>query len=590
MDGGLQLWNAVTKESGPVLLGHTETVLGIAFSPHDQWIASSSQDNTVRLWDVSTGALLSTLNGHENFVYGVAISPDGLQLASGGADERIRLWEMNSNRSSSSSSSLSTAELQGHNAGGGPVLSVVYSPDGGSIMSVCDHTFRQWDATTGAIGSFSFDFPRPRNMEATVFSPDGNHIISSDDKDGFIQLWDRHTGAEGLLLEGHTSQVIEMAYSPCGRWIASASWDNVVRLWDLHDPKQNRVIDGMGDDVYESVGSLMFTRAKELRFAVSASNGFVRFFHPPSGELLLSKKLSESRIQHMTSSPDGRQLALNIDFSVFLWDMQSDKPSVELKGHTGYVYTIAYSPCGQWITTGSEDRTVRVWRRGPLTLPSEDEEEEEEEVENWSCAYVVRGFLGTIRTIVWNHVKPLEFVTGCIDGSVRVWQVSSGSVDGDYDNDNTVSVKLIWGSNLRILCAEGLAFESAVGLASKHQTLLSQRRFNEGTTVASGGDGWGEEASGGTEGDGWGDVGSVNNRWDYAGTARNGDGWGDSGGASHGGGWGDEGVADVGTDGWGDEEAATTEGDNWGDEEEVVDFEEDGYCDEEAIFAKEEGW
>ena len=69
-------------------------VESVAFSPDGRFLASGSQDQTVRLWEVPTGQSLKTLSGHTNKVWSVVFSPDGRLLASGSADATIKLWDI----------------------------------------------------------------------------------------------------------------------------------------------------------------------------------------------------------------------------------------------------------------------------------------------------------------------------------------------------------------------------------------------------------------------------------------------------------------------------------------------------------------
>ncbi|KAG0318081.1 hypothetical protein BGZ97_004368 [Linnemannia gamsii] len=62
----------------------------------------------------------------------------------------------------------------------------------------------------------------------------------------------------------------------------------------------------------------------------------------------------------------------------------------------------------------------------------------------------------------------MELATACEDGSIRVWRLSSD------DNDGNVVAKLIWGTNLRLLCAEGLIFKDVIDVSPIHQKLLVQ--------------------------------------------------------------------------------------------------------------------
>ncbi|HNO80219.1 MAG TPA: protein kinase [Phycisphaerae bacterium] len=86
------VWDLTTGQHEGTLVGHTDNVYAVTYSPDGTRIATAGRD-TIRLWDAETFEEVVQLHGHSSFVWSVAFSPDGTQLASGSGDQTARLWD-----------------------------------------------------------------------------------------------------------------------------------------------------------------------------------------------------------------------------------------------------------------------------------------------------------------------------------------------------------------------------------------------------------------------------------------------------------------------------------------------------------------
>ena len=236
-DGTVRVWDAITgQEALPPLRGHTGVVHAVVYSPDGKKLASAGHDQTVRVWDATTGQFIRLLEGHKSPVHTVAFSPDGRRLVSGDYDSypTVRVWD------ATTGLEVRFSPLKGHDF---KITSVAYSPDGRRLASACGGSIvLVWDAMTGK--EVFHNLPAATSgASAVAFSPDGRRLATGS-TEGIIKVWDVATGQPLRTLTGHTSGVTSLAFSPDGCRLASSSLGGVIKVWDRDamSPKEPRTL------------------------------------------------------------------------------------------------------------------------------------------------------------------------------------------------------------------------------------------------------------------------------------------------------------------------------------------------------------
>ena len=154
------------------------------------------------------------------------------------------------------------------------------------------------------------------DMNTLAYSPDGQHIATGGD-DGKVKVWNATSGFCFVTFSEHSSAVSSVEFAKQGQVLFTASLDGTVRAFDLIRYRNFRT----------------FTSPAPVQFSCLAVD--------PSGEVVAA------------GSTDS--------FEVFLWSVQTGKLLDVLTGHEGPISSLAFSPTGNFLASGSWDKTVRVW-------------------------------------------------------------------------------------------------------------------------------------------------------------------------------------------------------------------------------------
>jgi WD40 repeat protein len=162
------------------LIGHSDHVYSVAFSPSTEYLASASGDYTIKLWHVATGQCIDMLVGHTDWVSSVAFSPDSKYLISPSGDRTIKLWD--------TATRQCIQTLNGHS---GPVDSATFSADSSRLVSASeDCMVKLWDVATGqCLQTFVGHSDKVRSV--ALFN--ATHLASASN-DRTIKFWNTAAG------------------------------------------------------------------------------------------------------------------------------------------------------------------------------------------------------------------------------------------------------------------------------------------------------------------------------------------------------------------------------------------------------------
>lgn len=371
------------------------------------------------------------LEGDNSGVIDFAFSPDGTRLATGSYDNTVKIWDLHSGKAI-----LTIANFTEK------VTHVAFSPacpddpKGGNRLAAIsdDLTVKIWDSNTGKL-MLNLE-GLPSIAETIAFSPDGKKLVITYDNHS-AKIWDltdqkvilslNNPEIEAIPAFTHDGKIVpegRHVFHPAIIWNADFSSDskNLIwwtegkqaEKWDLETGKVTQISDA---EIHSDSIRNVFSGPEIDRYDAEILNNDVKIWDNHSGKQALLLNGHQNTIMSIAFSPDGKRLATgSADHRAIIWNSISGQEEHLLIGHNGYVFSVAFSPAcpgdpkgGKWLATASSDETVKIWGSdsGNVSI-------------NLHCnsyAYCL-AFSPDGKTLA----------TGCSDQTTLIWDLKTGKV------------------------------------------------------------------------------------------------------------------------------------------------------------------
>jgi WD40 repeat protein len=300
---------APSRVAGPVdvqlkplgtLLGHSDVVTRVAFSPKGALLATAGNDNKAKIWDFQKQKLLFTLP-HNHNVQTLAWSSDGKLLATGSRDKTIQIWDATKGR---------VARAIAAHPGPQGVGDVAFAP-GGLLLASCgadEPVVRLWNLkTSAAAGELRGPY---RRVNTVQFTPGGQVVIGGADEDS-ATVW--NSSGEVVHTFADTYSVQCMAVSPDGERLVTGGIR--PRIWSLVDGQTVA-------NLTSAFASCVAWSPDGALLAVCGTDGAVSVYDTFDWSLRQRASASPNQIDWVSFSADGKALAgCGSDAVVRLWEL-----------------------------------------------------------------------------------------------------------------------------------------------------------------------------------------------------------------------------------------------------------------------------
>lgn len=366
-DNDIHIWDLAAGTPAVRLTGHSGWIVGLAFSPDGQTLASASSDMTLRLWDVARQTERRRFKGNVDEVWAVAWTPDGQDLVTGARDGSVRYWDP------AAKPGAAYAVLPESICFWGPA----FLPDSKSFLTATmppEGAILRWDtASLQEPKRLSF---LGTNHTSLDLSKDGRWLVLGDAA-GNVQVWDFPAGQRVTNLVFPETRIFALWFSPRGNMLAGAGWSLdgsiVGKLWALAGWREVNLPGINVKNVLDAAFS-----PNERTFALGYGDGTAAWWDLATGQKQAFFDCQYSSGVQLAFSPDGRWFATaGLNGLMTVWDVATRQARPIGRGYRNALHDVTFSPDSQrLVATGTSPKDlVKIWDvqtgRDVATLPGE---------------------------------------------------------------------------------------------------------------------------------------------------------------------------------------------------------------------------
>ncbi len=468
------LWRRSRTHERATLMGASNLVHAVAFSPDGKFFAALSSRDHLRLWDRATGEwvarksvvssyrnhvlfaadsrsiFLGSYEGccvkilavpsleeigqlrHQHSVNWLAMSGDGRLLATEDSAE-IKIWDATTLRE------LGKIAMDRDLSFG----RVALSPDG-RLVAFSDYTGRlyvwEW-AVHKPLAEFEGHArvsPWVWALHDLAFTPDGARLLSTG-PDRALILWDIASGRKFKRLEGHSATVIALAFSPSGAVLATTSGDQTVRLWDTSTWELRSTLLGHANEVWDAAFS---PDGQELA-TVSKDETLKLWDGAPPPDRRLSLPLPPQTARVVLAAESGKAGVLQQDGTFKLLDTRNwaEQCGFRLPINGTNRPAIALDPQGTCLAVGSDAGHVSSWLL-PVAIEGP----------------AFEGHLGPVESLAFSEDGQILASAGT-DRTLRVWRTDTRRQIAQFPKESPWVLSLVLSPGGRLLGVSFADFE-----------------------------------------------------------------------------------------------------------------------------------